>query len=304
MTSDGHRLKDSRKQLGLGIIVSLPLRRSRSPKLLLRLDFFCLLKHTDMAEVRQRAKAADPTVAPKEISNTTPSKKKSSGFSFTDVLRVLGGILLLNCALSYFVTSSSLTWGWRPWYSKPAVVASWLVCMTPLPLHEQATDEDKQRGPVYLTDDELKAYDGSDASKPVYIALNGTIYDVSAGRHVYGPGGSYNFFAGRDATRAFITGCFQEDLTPDIRGAELTYVPVDDDTPSKAEMKKRRERDTRLAKKRVHDTIEGWSRMFKGEAGKNYFEVGKVKREEGWLEKLPKRELCEQAQKQRPKRKA
>ncbi|THW33240.1 cytochrome b5 [Aureobasidium pullulans] len=212
---------------------------------------------------------------------------------------MLGGILLLNCTLSYFVTSSSLTWGWRPWYSKPGVVASWL------------------RGPLYLTDEELSAYDGKDASKPVYIALNGTIYDVTAGRHVYGPGGSYNFFAGRDATRAFITGCFQEDLTPDTRGAELTYVPVDDDVDengelkrvggrkgvTKAELKKRKERETRLARKRVHDTIEGWSRMFKGEAGKNYFEVGKVKREEGWLEKLPKRELCEQAQKQRPKRK-
>lgn len=174
-----------------------------------------------------------------------------------------------------------------------------------------------QRGPLYLTDEELSAYDGKDASKPVYIALNGTIYDVTAGRHVYGPGGSYNFFAGRDATRAFITGCFQEDLTPDTRGAELTYIPIDDDVDengelkrvggrkgvTKAELKKRKERETRLARKRVHDTIEGWSRMFKGEAGKNYFEVGKVKREEGWLEKLPKRELCEQAQKQRPKRK-
>ncbi|THV92973.1 cytochrome b5 [Aureobasidium pullulans] len=252
-----------------------------------------------MAEVRQRAKAADPTVAPAEPISAKTTKPKKSGFSFTDVLRVLGGILLLNCTLSYFVTSSSLTWGWRPWYSKPGVVASWL------------------RGPLYLTDEELSAYDGKDASKPVYIALNGTIYDVTAGRHVYGPGGSYNFFAGRDATRAFITGCFQEDLTPDTRGAELTYIPIDDDVDengelkrvggrkgvTKAELKKRKERETRLARKRVHDTIEGWSRMFKGEAGKNYFEVGKVKREEGWLERLPKRELCEQAQKQRPKRK-
>lgn len=151
---------------------------------------------------------------------------------------------------------------------------------------------------------ELLAYNGRDPSKPVYVALNGTIYDVSAGRHVYGPGGSYSFFAGRDATRAFITGCFQEDLTPDIRGAELTYIPVDDDNPSKAEAKLRRERDTRFAKKRVQDTIEGWSKMFRGEGGKDYFEVGKVKRIDGWMEKLPKRELCEQAQKQRPKRKA
>jgi predicted heme/steroid binding protein len=234
-----------------------------------------------MAEVRQRAKAADPTIAPSSPPSAKPTAKKTSGFGVTDVLRILGGILLLNCALSYFVTSSSLTWGWRPWYSKPGVVATWLVRYT-----------------------ELSAYNGRDASKPVYIALNGTIYDVSAGRNVYGPGGSYSFFAGRDATRAFITGCFQEDLTPDTRGAELTYIPVDDDKPSKAEAKLRRERDTRFAKKRVQDTIEGWSRMFKGEAGKNYFEVGRVKREEGWLEKLPKRELCEQAQKQRPTRKA
>lgn len=41
-----------------------------------------------------------------------------------------------------------------------------------------------QRGPVLLTDDQLSAYDGSDSSKPIYLALNGTIYDVSAGRHL------------------------------------------------------------------------------------------------------------------------
>jgi hypothetical protein len=82
-----------------------------------------------MAEVRQRAKAVDPTIAPSEPPSAKPIKtsKKGSGFGVTDVLRILGGILLLNCALSYFVTSSSLTWGWRPWYSKPGVVASWLV---------------------------------------------------------------------------------------------------------------------------------------------------------------------------------
>ena len=90
------------------------------------------LSHT-MAEVRQRAKAADPTVAPAEPTSAKTTKPKKSGFSFTDVLRVLGGILLLNCTLSYFVTSSSLTWGWRPWYSKPGVVASWLVYLPTSP---------------------------------------------------------------------------------------------------------------------------------------------------------------------------
>jgi hypothetical protein len=103
-------------------------------------------QETNMAEVRQRAKAADPTVAPSEPPSAKPIKatKKGSGFGVTDVLRILGGILLLNCALSYFVTSSSLTWGWRPWYSKPGVVASWLVrCLasTPLPLVRSTTDK-------------------------------------------------------------------------------------------------------------------------------------------------------------------
>lgn len=62
-----------------------------------------------------------------------------------------------------------------------------------------------------------------------------------------------------------------------------------------------REQVLRQARKQVQGTIEGWAKLFKGDTGKDYFEVGKVKREPGWLEKLPKRKLCEQAQKGRPK---
>ena len=80
---------------------------------------------------------------------------------------------------------------------------------------------------MHLTDAELLQYDGSDSSKPIYLALNGTIYDVSASPRTYGPGGSYHFFAGRDAARAFLTGCFAEDAVPDLRGVERMFVPVD-----------------------------------------------------------------------------
>jgi hypothetical protein len=130
---------------------------------------------------------------------------------------------------------------------------------------------------------------------------------VSASPHTYGPGGSYSFFAGRDAARGFITGCFQEDLTPDLRGVEEMYIPIDTEEEDKAltkgELKIRRERDLRIAKKRVKDGIEHWAQVFRGETGRPYFYVGTIKREEGWLEKLPKRELCQAAVDSRPTRK-
>lgn len=141
-----HRLQDSRKQLGLGVIDSLFPSIYHLLCILLHSILTFSLTSTNMAEVRQRAKAADPSVAPSEPPSSKPAKK-SSGFGVTDVLRILGGILLLNAALSYFVTSSSLTWGWRPWYSKPGVVASWLVCPSHSPHYpsrEPTTNEKPQ----------------------------------------------------------------------------------------------------------------------------------------------------------------
>src|SRR5687767_6243769 len=85
-----------------------------------------------------------------------------------------------------------------------------------------------QNGPIYLTPEELAAYDGSDPEKPLYLAINHTIYDVSNGRHIYGPGGSYQYFGGCDAARAYVTGCFADDRTPDMRGVEEMYLPIDD----------------------------------------------------------------------------
>jgi hypothetical protein len=84
----------------------------------------------------------------------------------------------------------------------------------------------------------LAQYDGSDPNMPIYLAieyvpcvgatlsLSGDVYDVSANRRIYGPGGGYGFFAGKDAARAFVTGCFKEDLTHDIRGLDPKQMEV------------------------------------------------------------------------------
>ncbi|KAK7380295.1 hypothetical protein VNO78_32803 [Psophocarpus tetragonolobus] len=78
------------------------------------------------------------------------------------------------------------------------------------------------RPPVQIgevTEDELKAYDGSDPEKPLLMAIQGQIYDVSQSRMFYGPGGPYALFAGKDASRALAKMSFEEkDLTGDISG--------------------------------------------------------------------------------------
>lgn len=48
--------------------------------------------------------------------------------------------------------------------------------------------------------DELKQYDGSDSDKPIYIGLNGYVYDVTPGRSFYETGGTYHYLAGKDSS--------------------------------------------------------------------------------------------------------
>ncbi|KAF1833118.1 hypothetical protein BDW02DRAFT_570425 [Decorospora gaudefroyi] len=231
----------------------------------------------------------------------------SNGLSVLDVLRILGGVLLLSCGLSYLSTSGeSMTWGYNAWWTRAREWKSLL------------------QGEIHLTDTELALYDGTDPTKPIYLALNGTIYDVSISPKTYGPGGSYHFFAGKDAARAFLTGCFADDSVPDLRGVERMYMPMDPEektnltpeereaeiekaksrkTLSKGELKNRYAQELRDARRQVKQGLEGWHTLFRGDKGKAYRRVGTVKREEGWLDKLPKRELCEQAEKGRPVRK-
>lgn len=48
---------------------------------------------------------------------------------------------------------------------------------------------------------ELAKYNGSDQALPIYIGLNGLVYDVSSGKKFYEQGGSYNWLAGKDSSK-------------------------------------------------------------------------------------------------------
>lgn len=47
----------------------------------------------------------------------------------------------------------------------------------------------------------LAKYNGGNDSLPIYVALDGYVYDVTIGKSFYVPGGTYHSIAGKDASR-------------------------------------------------------------------------------------------------------
>lgn len=137
---------------------------------------------------------------------------------------------------------------------------------------------------------------------------------------MYGPGGGYSFFAGRDAARAFVSGCFQDDLTWDLRGLEEMYITGEnrkEDHAQAAEiyelnrfikdgefaekfkdlpvpegrlrwLKQEREKRRAAALEKVEKQITHWDNFFRNHD--RYFYVGKVIHPS--LEDMPNRKLC------------
>ena len=85
-----------------------------------------------------------------------------------------------------------------------------------------------------FTQEELKAFDGTNPDQPIYVAIKGTpyfsrravpaldttdagtVFDVTRKRDTYGKGGSYSLFAGKDASRALgLSSLKPEDAVPD-----------------------------------------------------------------------------------------
>ena len=60
-----------------------------------------------------------------------------------------------------------------------------------------------------------------DGNGIILLAFMGEVFDVSSGARFYGKGGGYNFFSFKDATRAYITGEFnEEELIDDVSDFE------------------------------------------------------------------------------------
>lgn len=53
-----------------------------------------------------------------------------------------------------------------------------------------------------ITLEEMSKCTGEDPFRPILVAVNGKIYDMTEARNFYGPGGAYHVYAGREAARA------------------------------------------------------------------------------------------------------
>lgn len=65
--------------------------------------------------------------------------------------------------------------------------------------------------------EQLAQFNGSDPSKPIYVAVNRIVFDVSGNPDNYGPGKAYNLFTGKDVSRALAKSILKhEACVPDI----------------------------------------------------------------------------------------
>ncbi|KAJ3921832.1 cytochrome b5-like heme/steroid binding domain-containing protein [Lentinula edodes] len=151
-------------------------------------------------KIRQEKIARGEEVGPEERDPTEPEEVGLKGlmkfFFYVVVFAALAGKLL----------AGSYTWNYE---TRLAQLKSYI-----------PTDQ------TLFSESTLAKFDGSVPGKPIYLAIDGDVYDVTNGK-AYQPGGSYHHFAGVDAARAYGTGCFKTHRTHDLRGlteAELRGV--------------------------------------------------------------------------------
>mmetsp|Transcript_17368 Transcript_17368/g.21236 ORF Transcript_17368/g.21236 Transcript_17368/m.21236 type:complete len:294 (-) Transcript_17368:133-1014(-) len=90
---------------------------------------------------------------------------------------------------------------------------------------QEDDDDEDEDPPRNFTFKQLKHFDGkkdesSGEDKPVYLSLNGIVFDVTEGKDFYGPGGPYELFAGHECGIALAKMSFETSYLDDVAGCQ------------------------------------------------------------------------------------
>jgi len=89
--------------------------------------------------------------------------------------------------------------------------------------------EEEKEPPRNFTLAQLSYFDGkidgkTDEAKPIYLSLNGIVFDATKGREFYGPSGPYEMFAGHECGVALAKMSFDAEYVDDLAGcANLNF---------------------------------------------------------------------------------
>lgn len=86
--------------------------------------------------------------------------------------------------VAVFTATVLIVVGWNFWKTKNSLNRSGLIISQKI-----------------FTAEDIKGFGGTVEDKPIYIALDGLVYDVSLGKEFYNVSGPYHYLAGRDSSK-------------------------------------------------------------------------------------------------------
>lgn len=116
-------------------------------------------------------------------------------FTVLDVLRILGGLLILYCVCCKLWTGN--------WYSMGSKTSTSSSNERTLEIPQYWLHVKQDQGPFAFSLEELSQFSGDKNPERILLSVKGHVFDVTSGSRFYGKWGAYRKFTGTDCSKLF-----------------------------------------------------------------------------------------------------